>query len=164
MSTLLTTFADSPLPNTLTPSSLPMRYSPVTASEYRKRSALGFAASAHMRTRMTCRARQFTGLAGSISGGPHLCRVPYHPRQAARHTRAGDGGGSGELGGAGLLLQLPGQDGVQAEAGGRVGRLPEDGGGQPGPEGEDSCAGARRQLAEGGFWQGVDSPSRMAKL
>jgi hypothetical protein len=53
MSTLLTIFADKPLPNTLTPSSLPMRYKPVTAFEYRKRSVLGLAASAHMRTRMT---------------------------------------------------------------------------------------------------------------
>jgi hypothetical protein len=44
------------------------------------------------------------------------------------------------------LLYLPGQDAVQAEAGGRVGGLAEDGGGEAGPEGRDSYGGVARSV------------------
>ncbi|KAL2131194.1 hypothetical protein VTI74DRAFT_5420 [Chaetomium olivicolor] len=47
-----TTVNDGPLPSTLTPSALPIRYNPDTASEYCKRC---LAASARMRTRIACR-------------------------------------------------------------------------------------------------------------
>ncbi len=58
----------------------------------------------------------------------HFCRIPYHACQPARNTGADDGGSGGQLGGARSLLQLPGEDGVQTEAGGGIGGLAEDGG------------------------------------
>ncbi len=70
---------------------------------------------------------------GGVGAHAHeddLCRIPNHTCQPARNTGTRNGCCGGELGGARALLQLLRQRGVQAEAGGRVCRLPEDGGGE----------------------------------
>lgn len=93
-----------------------------------------------------------------VAGGPravgahahedHLGRVPDDPREPSRGGGAEDGRPGRQRAALVVVVvaETLAEDGEETEAGGGVGGLAEDGGGEAGPEGRDSCDGVSMML------------------